>query len=316
MCYYKLKGKKMKDLRYYLNKALENHFALGAFNFSGLETLQGITIACKELNSPAIITVSEGALNYMGDYVTALANTAKKQFGGLFLHLDHGKSFDICKTAVDMGFDSVMIDGSSLTFENNIKLTKSVCDYAHKKGVLVEGELGQIKGIEEDIAKQKDIYTNPQNSHKFVKATSVDMLAVSIGTSHGAYKYTGQQTLRFDILEEIEKMLGKFPLVLHGASTIDNTLIEIINENGGEIHNASGIPENLLKIAVKKHNIVKVNTDSDLRLAITSMTRQCLNMDKALIDPRFYLGKGRDKVKKVVENKIKNVFFSKNQFEN
>ena len=302
----------MKDLRYYLNKALEEHFALGAFNFSGLETLQGITLACKELNAPSIIAVSESAMDYMGDYITVLPKVAKKQFPGLFLHLDHGKTFDICKKAIDMGFDSVMIDGSALTIEDNIRLTKSVCNYAHSKGVLVEGELGQIKGIEEDIARQKDIYTNPQCALKFVTDTSVDLLAVSIGTSHGAYKYSGEQTLRFDILDEIERILGKFPLVLHGASTIDNDLIKIINDNGGEIHNASGIPEDLLKIAVRDHNIVKVNTDSDLRLAMTSMSRQCLNSDKSLIDPRIYLGKGRDKIKEVVENKIKNIFFSQN----
>lgn len=304
----------MKNLKYCLNKAIENHFALGAFNFSGLETLQGIVLACKQLNAPAFIAVSESAFDYMGDYVTSLANTAKKQFEGLFLHLDHGKNFEICRKAIDLGFDSVMIDGSALNFKDNIKLTKSVCDYAHRKGVLVEGELGQIKGIEEDISMQKDIYTDPQKAFNFVKETSVDMLAVSIGTSHGAYKYSGTQTLRFDILSEIEKRLVDFPLVLHGASTIDKNLIHVINNNGGKILNSCGIPENLLKTAVKDHHIVKVNTDSDLRLAITSMTRQCLSENKDLIDPRVYLGKGRDKVKEIVEYKIKNIFLSQNQF--
>ncbi len=304
----------MKDLKYFLDKALKNHFALGAFNFSGLETLQGITLACREMNSPAIIAVSESALNYMNDYVIALANTAKKQFNGLYLHLDHGKSFEICKKAVDLGFDSVMIDGSALKIEDNIKLTKSVCNYAHKKGVLVEGELGQIKGIEEDISRQKDIYTDPHRAFQFVDETSLDLLAISIGTSHGAYKYNGEQTLRFDILKEIEKSLKNFPLVLHGASTINENLINIINDNGGDIQNANGIPENLLKMAVKDHNIVKINTDSDLRLAMTSATRQCLNNNKSIIDPREYLGKGRDKVKEIVEYKIKNILLSQNQF--
>ncbi len=303
----------MKDLKYYYDKAIKNHFALGAFNFCGLETLQGIVNACKNLNSPAIIAVSESALNYMGNYTIALANIAKQETDGLFLHLDHGKSFDICKKAIELGFDSVMIDGSDLSIEENIELTKQVCDYAHSRGILVEGELGQIKGIEDDISKQKDIYTNPDAALYFVDKAKVDSLAISIGTSHGAYKFSGEQTLRFDILDNIEKRLGTFPLVLHGASTINKNCIDIINNNGGNIVNANGVPENLLQIAAREHNIVKINTDSDLRIGITAMVRKILAESKDLIDPRKYLGSGREKVQNIVEEKIKNILYSANQ---
>lgn len=304
----------MKDLKYYINKALKNKFALGAINFSNLESLQPIVLACKNLNSPAIISVSESALKYMGeDYLMAITKVAKKQHTPLFLHLDHGKSFDICQKAVDLGFDSVMIDGSSLPFEENITLTKKVVEYAHTKGIYVEGELGQIQGIEDNVSSDKHHYTDSNQAKEFVEKTGVDMLAVAIGTSHGAYKYSGKQTLRFDILSEIEKVLPNFPLVLHGASTVDQNLINQINENGGELSKASGIPIDLLKTCVKCHNIIKINTDTDLRLAMTTEVRTLLNQDKSVIDPRKYLGKGRDKIQAQIEFKIKNIFLSDNQ---
>jgi len=304
----------MKDLKYYLNKALKNNFALGAINFSNLESLQGIVCACKNLNSPAIIAVSESALEYIGEeYIKALVESAKNTHQYIFLHLDHGKTFDICKKAVDLGFDSVMIDGSELSFEENIFLTKKVVDYAHEKGVLVEGELGQIKGIEDDISSVNHYFTDPLQAKQFVEETSVDMLAVSIGTSHGAYKYSGKQTLRFDILSEIEKVLPAFPLVLHGASTVDQNLIKQINDYGGMITSANGIPIDLLKECVKNHNVVKINTDTDLRLAMTAEVRKLLSLDKTLIDARKYLGKGREKIQNQVEFKIKNIFLSNNQ---
>lgn len=304
----------MKDLRYYINKAIKNNFALGAFNFSNLESLQAIVSSCKNLNSPAIISVSESALNYMGeDYLMALANVAKHRHNPLFLHLDHGKSLEICKKAVDLGFDSVMIDGSSLSFEDNISSTRQVVNYAHKKGVLVEGELGQLKGIEDNISSENHNYTDSKQAKIFVQETGVDLLAIAIGTSHGAYKYNGNQTLRFDILSSIEKELPSFPLVLHGASTVDQNLIKQINENGGNIQSASGIPIDLLRECVKNHNIVKINTDTDLRLAMTSEVRECLNKDCKIIDPRKYLGKGRDKIQSQIEFKIKNIFLSNNQ---
>lgn len=301
----------MKNLKYYINKALKEHFALGAFNFSNMENLQAIERACNKLKSPAIIAVSESALAYMGeDYLMALANCAKKSSPYLFLHLDHGKSFEICKKAIDLGFDSVMIDGSALDFEDNIALTKKVCDYAHSNGKLCEGELGQLKGIEDNVNSENHHYTNPQKAKLFVQKTNIDMLAVAIGTSHGAYKYSGAQTLRFDILEEIERALPNYPLVLHGASTVDPNIIALINQYGGKLKNANGIPKDLLTQAIKNHNVVKINSDTDLRLAITSMVRKILTESPEQFDPRKYLGAGRDKTEEIVQDKILNLLFS------
>lgn len=304
----------MNNLRYYINKALNEHFALGAINFNNMESLQGIKNACKNLSSPAIISVSEGALSYMGDdFVMALSSACKKEYPYLFLHLDHGKSFEVCKKAVDLGFDSVMIDGSALPFEENIKLTKQVCDYAHQKDVLVEGELGQIKGIEDNVSSDFEHFTNPQSAKEFVEKTGVDTLAIAIGTSHGAYKYKGEQTLRFDILEKIESILPNFPLVLHGASTVDEYLVNQINQFGGNLTHAIGIPKALLQKAVKEHNIIKINTDTDLRLTMTAQVRKVLKEKPEEFDPRKYLGPGREEITKVVEDKILNIFFSKDK---
>ena len=302
-----------KDLKFYLNKALKEGFCLGALNFSNMECLQGIIDGAKATNSPIIISVSEGALKYMqDDYCMALANVARKN-KGIFLHLDHGKSYEICKKAVDLGFDSVMIDGSSLDYAENIKLTKKVVDYAHKKEVLVEAELGQIKGIEDEVSSASHHYTDPIQALELVKKTGVDTLAVAIGTSHGAYKYSGEKTLRFDILLDIEKLLPAFPLVLHGASTVDQELVNKINKFGGEMKSATGIPAELLVKAVKEHNIVKINTDTDLRLAITSAVREVLMQNPSIFDPRDYLKVGREQVKQITIKKIKEVFFSENK---
>ena len=278
-----------------------------------MECLQGIIDGAKATNSPIIISVSEGALKYMqDDYCMALANVARKN-KGIFLHLDHGKSYEICKKAVELGFDSVMIDGSSLDYAENIKLTKKVVDYAHKKEVLVEAELGQIKGIEDEVSSASHHYTDPIQALEFVKRTGVDTLAVAIGTSHGAYKYSGEKTLRFDILSDIEKLLPAFPLVLHGASTVDQELVNKINKFGGEMKSATGIPAELLVKAVKEHNIVKINTDTDLRLAITSAVREVLMQNPSIFDPRDYLKVGREQVKQITIKKIKEVFFSENK---
>ena len=298
----------MKDLRYYLEKAMNEKFAIGAFNFSNLETLQAIAEACKENNSPAFISVSESALNYMGDYLLPLAKKAKELHCGLFLHLDHGRSFEICKKAIDLGFDSVMIDGSSLDFETNISLTQKVCDYAHKKGVLVEGELGQIKGIEEQTQAENDTYTNPIQAKTFAEKTGVDMLAISIGTSHGAYKNFGNN-LKFDILTEIETLLPKLPLVLHGASNVSQQQIDEFISVGGALKKAGGINQDQIVNAVKNHNIIKVNTDTDIRLSLTCGVREILQ-DSSQFDPRKYLAKGREKVQKIVGEKIRNLLFS------
>ncbi len=304
----------MNNLKYYIDKALKEHFALGAMNFNNMESLQGIMQACINTKAPAIISVSEGALSYMGeDFAVGLAKICKEKFPYLFLHLDHGKSFEVCKRAVDLGFDSVMIDGSGLSFKENIALTKKVCEYAHKFDVLVEGELGQIKGIEDNVSSASQHYTDPIKAKEFVEKTDVDTLAVAIGTSHGAYKYSGKQTLRFDILEEIEKLLPNFPLVLHGASTVDEELVDTINDFGGELEKAVGIPKELLQKAVKEHNIIKINTDTDIRLAMTSKVRQVLMQEPKEFDPRKYLKPGREKITEIITDKINNIFFANNQ---
>ena len=302
-----------KDLKYYFDKALKEGFCLGALNFSNMECLQGIIEGAKEVNSPIIISVSEGALKYMNeDYCIALGNVARKN-KGVFLHLDHGKSYEICKKCIDLGFDSVMIDGSALSFDENLKLTKKVANYAHKKGVFVEGELGQIAGIEDEVQAKNSHYTNPLLAKEFVTKTGVDSLAVAIGTSHGAYKYSGEKTLRFDILQEIEHLLPSFPLVLHGASTVDEKTIEKLVKLGADIKSANGIPVELLKKAVKEHNIAKINTDTDLRLASTLAIKEHLTQNPNTIDPRDYLKKVREEVKNLTVKKIKEVFFSSNK---
>ena len=226
-------GGNMKGLKYYIKDSIKSHYAIGAYNFVNMEMLKGICEGAKMTNSPTIVAVSEGAFKYMDEnFLLGLYKSAKKSYTGipLFLHLDHGKSFDVCKKAINLGFDSVMIDGSALPFEENIALTKKVCTFAHKKGVLVEGELGQLKGIEDNVSSQEHHFTDPQKAKIFVEKTGVDSLAVAIGTSHGAYKYSGKQTLRFDILSEIEEVLPFCPLVLHGASCVDKKIVDIVNK--------------------------------------------------------------------------------------
>ncbi len=302
----------MNNLKYYIDKALNEGFALGAFNFNNMESLQAIAEGCKECRSPAIISVSEGALEYMGEKVVkALANAVQEDCPFLFLHLDHGKSVEVCKKAIELGFDSVMIDGSALGLEENITITKEVCEMAHPKNILVEGELGQIKGIEDNVEVEKQHYTNPKLAKVFIEKTGVDLLAVAIGTSHGAYKYSGEQTLRFDILSEIEREVGSFPLVLHGASTVDKYYVDQINKFGGKLNNPLGVPRELIVKAVKEHNIVKINTDTDLRLAMTAGVREVLTQNPEVFDLRKYLGKGRENIKELVKDKIENLFFSK-----
>lgn len=305
----------MKDLMFYYQKAIKKGFALGAFNFSNLEIIKAISSSADELKSPVILAVSETAFWNMGcEFVVSIVNTAKHVYRApIFLHLDHGKSFDICKKAIDSGFDSVMIDGSSLPFEENIKLTKKVCDYAHKKGVFVEGELGQIKGIEDGLSNEENHFTDPLKAKIFVEKTKVDSLAVAIGTSHGAYKYKGKSELRFDILTEIEKVLPSFPLVLHGASSVNQKMVESINKFGGNIVGAKGVDEELLRKAIKKHNVIKINMDTDLRIAFTESLRKTFATSPDVIDPKQYIKDAGENVKKVVDYKIKNVLNSVNQ---
>ena len=304
----------MKKLNYYFKKAIKNGFALGAFNFSNLETLVSICQAAEKTNSPVMACVSEGAIKYMGiDFVVSMVKTAKKQYKApIFLHLDHGQSFEMCALAVDKSFDSVMIDASALPFEENVKLTKRVVDYAHKKGVFVEGELGQIKGIEDELSNDENHFTNPLQAQQFVQKTGVDSLAVAIGTSHGAYKFNGEAKLRFDILSEIEAKLPSFPLVLHGASSVNQDFVNQINSLGGALGKPKGVDEKLTHVAITKHNVVKINIDTDLRMAFTAAVRSTLATNPQNFDPRKYLQAAKYNMQQVVEHKIKNLLNSKN----
>lgn len=296
--------------------AYKNHYAIGAFNVNNMEIIQGITNAAFELKSPLILQVSAGARKYAKPvYLKSLVEAAIKDTNlPICLHLDHGANFDECKSCVDDGFTSVMIDGSHLPFNENIELTKKVVDYAHEKGVVVEGELGQLKGIEDEVNVEETSYTKPEEVLEFVNKTGVDSLAISIGTSHGAYKFKpgSKIELRFDILEEISKILPDFPIVLHGASSVIPEYVNIINSNGGMLKDALGVPEDMLRKA-SKLSVCKINIDSDLRLAMTASVREYLNNNGAEFDPRKYLGKAREEIEKLVKAKIKNVLGSKNK---
>lgn len=302
-------GGNMKSLKSYIADSVKNHYAIGAYNFVNMEMLKGICEGAKETLSPTIVAVSEGAFKYMGEeFLLSLFNSAKKTYNlPLFLHLDHGKSYEICKRAVDLKFDSVMIDGSALPFEENVALTKSVTDYAHKKGVLVEGELGVLKGIEDNVSADKNIFTDPDSAKIFVEKTNVDTLAVAIGTSHGAYKFSGNATLRFDILSMIEEKLPNFPLVLHGASSVPQKYVEIINNYGGDVAGAKGVDENLLKTACSEHNICKINTDTDLRMAYISTLRKHLKENPSNIDLRKFNVLAIEEIKNLVAEKNRNM---------
>lgn len=299
-------------------KAYEGGYAIGAFNVNNMEIVQGITQACQKLNSPAILQASAGARKYAnGVYLTALVEAASKLVDvPIALHLDHGPDFQTCKDCVDSGFTSVMIDGSSLPYEENVEEVKKVVDYAHKYNVTVEAELGRLSGIEDDVnvSSEDASYTDPNEVEDFVNRTGIDSLAIAIGTSHGAYKFKpGQKPqLRFDILEEIEKRLPGFPIVLHGASSVLPEYVEIINKFGGSMPNAIGIPEDMLRQAAKMA-VCKINIDSDLRLALTALVRKFLAENPSNFDPRSYLGAGREALQSVVEHKIKTVLGSENK---
>jgi len=296
-------------------KAYDGGYAIGAFNVNNMEIVQGITEAAGELKSPLILQVSAGARKYANhNYLVKLVEAALLENDiPIALHLDHGADFEICKACIDGGFTSVMIDGSHHSFEDNIALTKKVVEYAHDKGVVVEGELGKLAGIEDDVkvADADAAYTQPDEVEEFVSRTGVDSLAIAIGTSHGAFKFKpGQKPqLRFDILEEIEKRLPNFPIVLHGASSVSQEYVKIIQENGGNLADAIGIPEDMLRQAAKSA-VCKINIDSDLRLAMTAGIRQVLTQNPAAFDPREYLKVGRQNVKDLVAHKIVNVLGS------
>ena len=289
-------------------KAYEGGYAIGAFNVNNMEIIQAITEAAQEEKSPVILQVSAGARRYAKhNYLMKLVEAAVMEVDiPIALHLDHGEDFEICKSCIDGGFTSVMIDGSRLSFEENIELTKKVVDYAHAHGVVVEGELGVLAGIEDDVnvSAENASYTNPDEVEEFVERTGVDSLAIAIGTSHGAFKFKpGQKVeLRFDILEEVSKRLPNFPIVLHGASSVNQEYVDIIRKFGGAIDNAIGIPEEMLRKAAKSA-VCKINIDSDIRLAMTAAIRKHIMENPADFDPRQYLKPGKESIKELVKHK-------------
>ena len=299
-------------------KAYEGGYAIGAFNVNNMEIVQGITRAAKKLNAPVILQCSAGARKYASHgYLVAMVKAAAEETGlPIALHLDHAPNFETCKDCIDGGFTSVMIDGSSLPFEENIAVTKKVVEYAHAHGVVVEGELGTLAGVEDDVQVDADdaFYTSPEEAYEFVKATGVDSLAIAIGTSHGAYKFKPGQNpeLRFDILNEVSEKLPGFPIVLHGASSVNQDHIKIINEFGGQMPDAIGIPEDMLRKA-SSLAVCKINVDSDIRIAMTAALRKHLSENPTQFDPRQYLTPARDLIQEVVEHKIKDVFGSDNK---
>ena len=299
-------------------KAYKEGYAIGAFNVNNMEIIQGITEAAKEVNSPLILQVSAGARKYANHtYLVKLVEAAIQETGlPIALHLDHGDTFELCKSCIDGGFTSVMIDGSHHSFEDNIALTKQVVEYAHAHGVAVEGELGRLAGIEDAVnVSEKDAsYTDPDQVQEFVERTGVDSLAIAIGTSHGAYKFKpGQKPqLRFDILEEVEKRLPGFPIVLHGASSVIPEYVNIINANGGRMPDAIGIPEDMLRKAASMA-VCKINIDSDLRLAMTAAIREHFAQSPEHFDPRQYLSPARANIKSLVKHKLVNVLGCNNK---
>lgn len=312
-------------------KAIEGGYAIPAFNFNNLEQMQAIVSAAVETKSPVILQVSSGARKYANQtllrYLAQGAVEYAKELGAevpIVLHLDHGDTFELCKSCIDMGFSSVMIDGSHHSYEENIALTKKVVDYAHAHGVTVEGELGVLAGVEDDVVAEHHTYTRPEEVEDFVKRTGVDSLAISIGTSHGANKFKPEQCtknaegvlvpppLRFDILEEIEKLIPGFPIVLHGASSVPQDKVALINKYGGALKDAIGIPESELRRAASSA-VCKINIDSDGRLAMTAAIREVFATQPAEFDPRKYLGPAREALKELYKHKITDVLGSANR---
>ncbi len=309
-------------------KAMEGRYAIPAFNFNNMEQLQAIVQACAETRSPVILQVSKGARQYANQtllrYMAQGAVEYAKELGvamPIVLHLDHGDSFELCQSCIEYGFSSVMIDGSHLPYAENIALTKKVVEYAHRYDVTVEGELGVLAGIEDEVQAEHHTYTQPEEVEDFVKHTGVDSLAISIGTSHGANKFKPEQCtrnadgvlvpppLRFDILEEVEKRIPGFPIVLHGSSSVPQDLVAVINKYGGALKDAIGIPEEQLRKAASSA-VCKINIDSDGRIAMTAAVREVLATKPAEFDPRKYLGPARDCLRELYKHKIINVLGS------
>lgn len=292
-------------------KAYEGKYAIGAFNVNNMEIIQGIVEAARETKSPLILQVSSGARKYANSiYLKKLVEAALLDAPELeiALHLDHGDTFELCKSVIDDGFTSVMIDGSHLPFEENVALTKQVVEYAHAHGVTVEGELGRLAGVEDavNVSAEDATYTDPDQAKEFVERTGVDSLAIAIGTSHGAYKFTGEPKLDIDRLKRIQQLLPGFPIVLHGASSVIPEFVEMNNQYGGDIPGARGVPEELIRLATQ-YGVCKVNIDSDIRLAMTGVIRKSFHDNPENFDPRKYLGLARTAVKDMVKHKIENV---------
>ena len=294
-------------------KAYEGGFAIGAFNISDLEQLQGVLKAAKAKNSYVMIQASMSAVKYAGPHtLVEMVKAASDEIGvDVALHLDHGPYMDAIKTCIDAGFSSVMIDGSHFDFEENVRITKEAVEYAHSKGVVVEAELGVLAGTEDDVTSDVHKYTQPAEAVEFVERTGVDSLAIAIGTSHGAFKFKGEAKLRFDILEEIQSKLPGFPIVLHGASAVDQNAVATCNEFGGNIAGAKGVPVDMLRKA-SSMAVCKINMDTDLRLAMTAAIRKFLAENPKEFDPRKYIGAGRDAIQAVVESNIDDVLGSAN----
>jgi len=306
-----------------LDKAMKGKYAVPAYNFNNMEQLQAIVLACLETQSPVILQVSRGARDYADktlliymaqgalQMMKRIAKEKKLKQIPIVLHLDHGDSFELCKEAIDSGFSSVMIDGSALPYKKNIQLTKQVVAYAHKKGVTVEGELGVLAGVEEKVESEFFYYTKPEEVEDFVKKTGVDSLAISIGTSHGVYKFKSsiKPQIRLDILQKIAKKIPGFPIVLHGASSVSQNYVKMFEKFGGKLKGAVGIPENQLRAAAKLA-VCKINVDTDGRLVMTAKIREILNREKSVFDPRKYLGPAREALQEMYMQKNKEIFGS------
>ena len=295
-------------------KAYAGGYAVGAFNVNNMEIIQGIMMAATEEQAPLVLQISAGARKYASQtYLMKLIEAALIESDlPVCVHLDHGADFDICKACIDGGFTSVMIDGSHLPFDENIALTKQVVDYAHDKGVWVEAELGRLAGIEEHVVSEENVYTDPDEAVEFVERTGCDSLAIAIGTSHGAYKFTGEPRLDFERLDKITKIMPGYPLVLHGSSSVPQEFVEMANQYGGDIPGAKGVPEDLLRKAAT-YGVCKINIDTDIRLAMTAVIRKTFMDNPAVFDPRKYLGAARTAVKDMVQHKIKNVLGCSNK---
>ena len=298
-------------------KSMKEGYAIGAFNVNNMEIIQGIVDAAAEQKSPVILQASSSAIKYAKiNYLMKMVEAAVEEHPEIpmAIHLDHGPDFETCKMCVDNGFTSVMFDGSKYDFEENIRLTKEVVDYAHAHGVVVEAELGKLAGIEDDVnvSEADAMYTDPEQAEEFVRRTGVDSLAIAIGTSHGAYKFKGEAKLRFDILQQIKERIPNTPIVLHGASTVIPELVNICNEYGGNIPGAKGVPDEILHEA-SISGVSKINVDTDLRLAMTAGIRKVFVEDPSAFDPRKYLTPARELVKQTVAHKMKDVFGSANK---